>query len=471
LVLKPILAAACLSAGLVAVLPPARAQQAPSGLSGAQISELVAGATVEVDTPAGTKLPVVYGRDGRISGEAGGLSWYLGAATDTGRWWVAADQLCHRWKTWFSGEPQCLRLSRQGRVYHWQSADGGTTGTARITAPGSLEAAPLLRHGRFARRAQPPTGPVARPESREGVHAPEPPAHAAVPGPAHAPAPQATAQATQPVPHPAREVSPALAQLPSLIVPPAAAHSAHAAPHVAHAAPAGPAVSAWPARMADHGTGQVPQAKAPELQARPAAAKARFKVANVRADDVLNVRAGPSSDHDIVGALPPGSRGIAITSECRSRWCPVQHDSTTGWVNSAYLAPEIVPVALNAAAPAHSGQGAARDAPEAPRACLTPAARGLLDRIERNFGPVEVVSTCRPGAFIANSARPSRHASGNAVDFKAGARKAAILEWLIANHTAGGIMTYAGMDHIHVDIGPRFVSLARRAHLSSWRRD
>ena len=81
-----------------------------------------------------------------------------------------------------------------------------------------------------------------------------------------------------------------------------------------------------------------------------------------------------------------------------------------------------------------------------------------------------MVSTCRPGAFIAGTGRLSRHASGNAVDFKAGARKAAILEWLIANHRSGGIMTYAGMDHIHVDIGPRFVSLAGGAHWSSWSR-
>ena len=152
-------------------------------------------------------------------------------------------------------------------------------------------------------------------------------------------------------------------------------------------------------------------------------------------------------------------------------------------MNSAYLAPELVPVALPVAlhvpanqppvalrVPADLPPGPARDSPEAPRACLTPAARGLLGRIEQNFGPVQVVSTCRPGAFIAGTGRPSRHASGNAVDFKAGARKAAIVEWLIANHRTGGIMTYAGMDHIHVDIGPRFVSIAGRVHWSSWSR-
>ena len=94
------------------------------------------------------------------------------------------------------------------------------------------------------------------------------------------------------------------------------------------------------------------------------------------------------------------------------------------------------------------------------RTCLSPNARTLLSRIEAQFGRMQVVSTCRPGARIAGSGRPSRHASGNAIDFKAPrGRKGEVVRWLIANHRTGGIMTYAGMGHIHVDVGPRFVSL------------
>jgi uncharacterized protein YcbK (DUF882 family) len=94
------------------------------------------------------------------------------------------------------------------------------------------------------------------------------------------------------------------------------------------------------------------------------------------------------------------------------------------------------------------------------RTCLTPSARGLLERIEARFGVVRVISTCRPGATIAGSGRPSRHASGNAVDFDAPlGRKSEVVQWLIANHRAGGVMTYAAMNHIHVDIGRRFVAL------------
>jgi Peptidase M15 len=97
--------------------------------------------------------------------------------------------------------------------------------------------------------------------------------------------------------------------------------------------------------------------------------------------------------------------------------------------------------------------------PGTSRGCLTGAAIALLGRIESQFGAVQVVSTCRPGARIAGTGRISRHASGNAIDFNAGGRKAAIVRWLIANHRSGGTMTYAGMTHVHVDIGPHFVAL------------
>jgi hypothetical protein len=95
----------------------------------------------------------------------------------------------------------------------------------------------------------------------------------------------------------------------------------------------------------------------------------------------------------------------------------------------------------------------------ASRGCLQASARALLDRIEAQFGAVSIISTCRPGARIAGSGKPSKHGFGLAVDFEAGGRKAAIVNWLKANHHSGGTMTYARMSHIHVDIGPRFVSL------------
>ena len=100
-----------------------------------------------------------------------------------------------------------------------------------------------------------------------------------------------------------------------------------------------------------------------------------------------------------------------------------------------------------------------REVAGASRNCLTPAARALLGRIETQFGTMQLISTCRPGARIAGSGRISQHASGNAIDFSAGSRKGAVVRWLIANHKSGGTMTYSDMSHIHVDIGPHFVAL------------
>jgi hypothetical protein len=93
------------------------------------------------------------------------------------------------------------------------------------------------------------------------------------------------------------------------------------------------------------------------------------------------------------------------------------------------------------------------------RGCLRQAARDLLERIETEFGPMQLISTCRPGARIAGSGRISKHASGEAIDFNAGARKSEVVRWLIANHKSGGTMTYAGMSHVHVDVGRHFVAL------------
>jgi uncharacterized protein YcbK (DUF882 family) len=109
----------------------------------------------------------------------------------------------------------------------------------------------------------------------------------------------------------------------------------------------------------------------------------------------------------------------------------------------------------------------ARGGASASRSCLTSAARALLARIESQFGAVQVVSTCRPGAVIAGSGRPSLHRYGMAFDFRA-RNKAAVVRWLVANNS-GGTMTYAHSDHIHADVGPRFASLSgsRRTRVAS----
>lgn len=110
--------------------------------------------------------------------------------------------------------------------------------------------------------------------------------------------------------------------------------------------------------------------------------------------------------------------------------------------------PQLLPLPPSGRHARHDGRG-----------CLRPAARNLLERVESHFGPMQIISTCRPGARIAGSGRISKHASGEAIDFNAGRRKSEVVRWLIANHKSGGTMTYDGMSHIHVDVGYHFVSL------------
>ncbi|MCB1519670.1 MAG: DUF882 domain-containing protein [Hyphomicrobiaceae bacterium] len=88
--------------------------------------------------------------------------------------------------------------------------------------------------------------------------------------------------------------------------------------------------------------------------------------------------------------------------------------------------------------------------------CMPSALASKLNQIRAKFGPVQVISTHRPGARIAGSGRASYHASCRAVDFNPPPGKySQVVAWLKANHS-GGVGTYScGMHHIHIDTGPR----------------
>ena len=68
-----------------------------------------------------------------------------------------------------------------------------------------------------------------------------------------------------------------------------------------------------------------------------------YHVVDVRANDVLNVRAGPGTQYDIVGTIPPNGSGIELRS-CRSvsgqryKWCIVKYRSVEGWTSGCCLA-------------------------------------------------------------------------------------------------------------------------------------
>ena len=83
----------------------------------------------------------------------------------------------------------------------------------------------------------------------------------------------------------------------------------------------------------------------------------RFAVVNVRSDDALNVRAGPGVNYAVVGTIPYFGRDVDVLVGGKqvgdSWWVPVEHEGTSGWVNSGYLARQVGwvddPVAARAA--------------------------------------------------------------------------------------------------------------------------
>jgi uncharacterized protein YcbK (DUF882 family) len=91
----------------------------------------------------------------------------------------------------------------------------------------------------------------------------------------------------------------------------------------------------------------------------------------------------------------------------------------------------------------------------------------VLAQREGRFGPVNVISTCRPGAVIAGTGRPSMHRYGRAVDFRptSPGQRAAMLAWLRGN-AGGSVITYRS-GHIHFDTGGAYAS-ARRSY-ARWR--
>jgi Bacterial SH3 domain len=289
---KGIAAAACLCVA-------AAAEAEPSPLSGQEMSDLVAGATVEIDAPLGFKVRLRYTRDGQVFGETStALVLILGAASDTGRWWVEPDQLCHKWKIWFNDYPQCFRMTKEGQTFYWRTFDD-KTGTAAIVVPAPPIPAAVVTQPSV------PEARVARAIQQEGAK------------------PTASAEAPRPVSKPV------------------------ARPQAAKQAPEQSAQEKVPATWA--ASSQAPSAQAPRsqadgvsgarIQSAPAPEPA-FTVVNVARGDVLNVRKGPSVDFEVVGGLPPGSRGVMVTGACQLRWCPVEHPSARGWVNTTYLVRE-----------------------------------------------------------------------------------------------------------------------------------
>ncbi len=96
-----------------------------------RIHQLISDRKILLRTSIGAEVPIVYKGNGRMHGEAGALSFFLGASKDNGRWWVKKGKLCQKWRIWLDRETHCMRLKeRHGKIWWW--ADDGESGTARI---------------------------------------------------------------------------------------------------------------------------------------------------------------------------------------------------------------------------------------------------------------------------------------------------------------------------------------------------
>jgi hypothetical protein len=114
-------------------LPATASVAEPTQLAGDELRQAISGKTVYLNI-SGFELPVHYAANGRISGKisTAAASFSRGdGARDSGKWWVAGDQLCQQWTSWMDGKAYCYRLSREGSTVHWVRNDGHS-GTARI---------------------------------------------------------------------------------------------------------------------------------------------------------------------------------------------------------------------------------------------------------------------------------------------------------------------------------------------------
>ena len=290
-----------------------------ASLQSAEITELVSGSTVNIDTPLDVPLPLRFEPDGSLHGTAGKLEFYLKTPTDQGKWWVADNQLCQKWRRWFDAKTTCLSLSRDGGKYAWVR-DDGTKGTASIVAkPPSIVAMIASKLAPAAPTPRGLGGPEAQAEDQTAKAVSPVVKRLATAPTAAAP----TASMRTPV---APGITPKILAARAAIVPPRAAESA---PVVA----AVPAV-AEPARQ----TTAVNQASGVR--------GITYRVVKVAANDTLNVRGSPNDMARVLGTVPPNGRGLTMLGSCAGYWCPVRYGAMTGWVSRYYL--ELEPMTVSA---------------------------------------------------------------------------------------------------------------------------
>ncbi len=102
-------------------------------MSGGDIKAKITGKRVVLSS-VGLEFPLFYNSNGRVTGDGSsvGLSKFF-APKETGKWWIADNQLCQKFPTWYKGQTFCfkLQLAAPNRL-NWRR-DDGYTGSAEIS--------------------------------------------------------------------------------------------------------------------------------------------------------------------------------------------------------------------------------------------------------------------------------------------------------------------------------------------------
>lgn len=290
-------------------VPLAAASGEGPAMTGDAIRSAIVGATVSIHGPMGSVIPVEVAPEGTLTGTAGGLRFFLGAAADKGRWWIDGHRLCMKWQVWFDAEKSCMEIRRQGNGYAWRR-DDGKTGTATIVARAGHDPATI----KAAATAPLPAALGAGPPKVE------PPEHA-VSQTVRIDGAPATPIRRQPTAQP--------------VLPPAAKQLATGQPSAVPPAPSLPA-KRLPAAPAAPAVAQ-PGASIPAFSTTIVPVPPRYRVVGVRPDDMLNMRSAPTTKADVVGQIPPDAAGVRRSDICIGEWCQVTYAGKTGWVNRYFL--------------------------------------------------------------------------------------------------------------------------------------
>ena len=103
-------------------------------MNGQELRKALSGKTIYL-SQSGIVLPIAYRSNGTMSGRLKiSTAALVGSGTspkDSGRWWIAKNQLCQKWTSWQAGKSYCYKLTRNGQNVVWVR-DDGRRGTARI---------------------------------------------------------------------------------------------------------------------------------------------------------------------------------------------------------------------------------------------------------------------------------------------------------------------------------------------------